>query len=237
MNAQNIEAGIRNIFNELTEHRMFPCETHAEDYQWLIIKDFLQPVNGARVLDIGCAKGRFTEFLQRRGAVTIGIDTAEKLVCAAAEHHRKGAFLTGSGTSLPFAENSIDAVIAFEVLEHIPDIDTALEEIARVLKKNGKVLVFDKNTYSLDCPYGGPDFPVPALLWKIRRERSNRWMYSKDFAFKEKWFRPYQFRNLMKSKGLHVEVQFVRPPQRKFQKLFEGFPFFNPYIAWKGYKK
>lgn len=64
-------------------------------------------------------------------------------------------FLAGDALSLPFATDSFDAVICSEVLEHIPDYEGALREIARVLKPGGVLAV--------SVPRFGPEWICWAL--------------------------------------------------------------------------
>lgn len=108
---------------------------------------------GDRVLDLGCGEGRHVHGLYLLGDLDIvGVDLNEGSLKKAADglatlpkpandETGKVAFQTGDATALDFADNSFDAIICSEVLEHLPDYDAALKEIRRVLKPDGKLCI------------------------------------------------------------------------------------------------
>ena len=101
---------------------------------------------GERVLDLGCGSGRFLAALRDEGAQPVGVEIAE----AAAQRARATGVevrLVEPDGSLPFAHGEFDLVWCSEVLEHIPDVAAALNEVRRVLKRGGRLL--------LTVPYHG----------------------------------------------------------------------------------
>jgi SAM-dependent methyltransferase len=116
-------------------------------YDWLD----LEP--GDLVLDLGCGAGRHAFEAFRRGArvVAFDYDAAELKdvkamfgALADAETLPAPAWAgctNGDATRLPFADATFDRVIAAEVLEHIPADETAIAELARVLKPGGTMAV------------------------------------------------------------------------------------------------
>jgi SAM-dependent methyltransferase len=108
---------------------------------------------GERVLDLGCGAGRHAFEVLRRGAHVIALDTDQaelRQVSAmfAAMHEAgevpdgaSGRTVTGDATAMPFPDGSFDVVIAAEVLEHIRRDQTAMNEIARVLRPGGTAAV------------------------------------------------------------------------------------------------
>jgi ubiquinone/menaquinone biosynthesis C-methylase UbiE len=113
---------------------------------------------GARILDIGCGSGRHTAAAYRiKGAHVIGADLNPEDLKEARQrlhlHDRLGEH--GGGvwnlaaadvTRLPFTNACFDLVICSEVLEHIPDHQTAMREVVRVLKP-GRLLVVSVPRY------------------------------------------------------------------------------------------
>ncbi len=90
-------------------------------------------------LDIGAAGGGNTRVLRRAGwsvsALEYGADGAE----VAAE--RGLVVVRGDATALPVDDDSFDLVMAFDVLEHILDHDTAVAEVRRALRPGGRFLI------------------------------------------------------------------------------------------------
>jgi ubiquinone/menaquinone biosynthesis C-methylase UbiE len=85
------------------------------------------------VLEVGLGEGEVSERLRRRypDASILGIDLPDKeLALSWKEKGLIGAF--ADIAQLPFPDRSVDLILGIEVLEHVPDPDRALREIARV---------------------------------------------------------------------------------------------------------
>ncbi|MEL7032888.1 MAG: class I SAM-dependent methyltransferase [Pseudomonadota bacterium] len=108
---------------------------------------------GDRVLDLGCGEGRHVHGLYLLGGLDIvGVDLDEASLKKAADglatlpkpsdaDAGKVAFEPGDATALRFENDSFDAIICSEVLEHLPDYHAALAEMRRVLKPDGKLCI------------------------------------------------------------------------------------------------
>lgn len=111
----------------------------------------LQP--GQRLLDIGCGSGRHTcEAYRLKGIVAVGADLNIEDLKQARErlrfHDRLGEHGGGSWClstadvrRLPFPDRHFHAVICSEVLEHIPEHHHAIDELVRILKPGGHLVV------------------------------------------------------------------------------------------------
>lgn len=101
-----------------------------------------------RMLDIGCYDGTFLSHFQECNR--FGVDAN---VWAVSECKKKGIdarnLYLEPGVKLPFSNEYFDVVVAGEIIEHVFDTDYFLEEIRRVLKKNGLLLVSTPNIASL----------------------------------------------------------------------------------------
>jgi len=106
----------------------------------ILLKAFLSADPDKHVLNVGAGQGTFTERLLARGFDVTSTD----LSAAAVEVLRdrvSGKVVEADATSLPFADESFDAVVLGEVLEHIEDDGAALNEARRVLKPDGALAV------------------------------------------------------------------------------------------------
>jgi SAM-dependent methyltransferase len=94
---------------------------------------------GMRVLDVGTGAGDAAAGAVARGAHATGIDIASAMVEIAAQRHPDAAFVHGSATELPFADQSFDAAIGNLVIPHVGEPEQAAQELARVLVPGGRV--------------------------------------------------------------------------------------------------
>jgi SAM-dependent methyltransferase len=110
-------------------------------------------VPGHLLLDVGCGFGRHAYGAARLGARVVALDFAEAelkevrntfgamVVADEVGEASLAGTVQGDGTRLPFADRAFDRIIASEVLEHIPDDESALAELARVLRVGGTIAV------------------------------------------------------------------------------------------------
>jgi 2-polyprenyl-6-hydroxyphenyl methylase / 3-demethylubiquinone-9 3-methyltransferase len=103
----------------------------------------LGDLTGRRVLDAGCGGGLVARELAAAGAEVVGVDRSLGSL-GVARRAVRGQFRPTQGRleRLPFAGGSFDAVVAADVLEHLPDLPAAVAELSRVLAPGGS-FVFD----------------------------------------------------------------------------------------------
>ena len=96
----------------------------------------LVPEPGEQILEVGCGRGHLTKRLLDLGADAVGIDANPH----AAEHAVTEGVLTMDAASLEFDADSFDKIVSVHAIEHIPPIEEAFAEMARVLKPGGQAL-------------------------------------------------------------------------------------------------
>ncbi len=97
---------------------------------------------GERVLDVGCAEGRFAAELARAGADVVGMDVAEEpLRRARARHPELDLRLVDEEGPWDLEDASFDVVWAGEVIEHVGDTAAWLSQVRRVLRSGGRLLL------------------------------------------------------------------------------------------------
>jgi ubiquinone/menaquinone biosynthesis C-methylase UbiE len=101
----------------------------------------------ARVLEIGPGTGKFHVELAQRYAATAAIDLAYGMMRQThhrLDHHGLGATLCqGTVEALPWPDDQFDAVVSTFVLSAVPDLERAMDEMVRVLRPGGTVVVVD----------------------------------------------------------------------------------------------
>jgi SAM-dependent methyltransferase len=92
-----------------------------------------------RVLEAGCGEGELSERIQKElDAEVVAVDQSERMVELA--RARGVDARVGDVQDLPFADGSFDVAIAAWMLYHVPDLDLALSELARVLRPGGRLV-------------------------------------------------------------------------------------------------
>ena len=114
-------------------------------------------VRGKRVLDIACGEGYGAAALQKAGAANvIGVDVAEDVCLHARDRYGLDA-RQGSAEHIPLTNRSVDIVVSFETIEHVPDPHCFLDECIRVLAPEGRLIIStpNKGIYGADAknPY------------------------------------------------------------------------------------
>lgn len=108
--------------------------------QWFALKDERPNLEAScaqlhgTVLDVGCAEGKPKAFLPS-GASYIGLD----YYSTATDWYKTRPDVFGDAQALPFADNSIDHALLLDVIEHIPEPDTSLAELHRILRPGGSL--------------------------------------------------------------------------------------------------
>lgn len=89
-----------------------------------------------RILDFGCGSKPYASLFVRAESY-IGLDTQN----SQHNHQHSKIDVEFDGETIPFEDNYFDAVVSFEVFQHIFSIDKVLAEISRVLRPGGKLLI------------------------------------------------------------------------------------------------
>jgi len=102
------------------------------------------------VLDLGCGTGIFAVTLAKLANNVIAVDVVEEFVNSTsklvAEHQVNNVkVLFQSNNKIPLENNTVDAVVMVDVLHHVENVTVVLQEVKRVLKPGGQLLIFEPN--------------------------------------------------------------------------------------------
>lgn len=168
--------------------------------KWLI--ENLDPGDGDKILEVGCGDGYYLHLLSSLGYKLhlTGTDY-DKRALGSARRNLKGKkikLVYGDVLEkLPFRRNSFDKIIMSEVLEHLPDDSKGLQEVKRVLKKGG-ILV-------LSVPNSNYSFLWDPINWTLERlfgTHINSGYWAGIWNQHERLYSENKLRNLLKESGL-----------------------------------
>lgn len=114
-------------------------------------KKYKMATNGiakGRVLDIGCGVGDFLHTMEQKGWETEGIEPSEDAKAIAKKRIKAEVLDTEAQETLP--DNSFDLITMWHVLEHVDDLHWQLNQLERLVKPNGRVVMAVPNYKSYD---------------------------------------------------------------------------------------
>ncbi len=121
--------------------------------------------SGKKVLDVGSGNGYVLSKYAREGAEVWGIDLTPTAIALCRQRFAlldlRGQFAVANAEQLPFADDSFDCVCSMGVLHHTPDTAAAVNEIFRVLKPGGRLIVM---FYHRDSALYRFRFPIQGLF-------------------------------------------------------------------------
>lgn len=147
---------------------------------------YLETIMGSfkkkRILDLGSGMGGMLTALRQYGYEAMGIDINFDYHLITQLRGRRykicHQLIQAGGESLPFADQSFDMILCFDVLEHVRHPGRVLREIYRVLKNDGKALLTVVNRFSYIDPHYHLSFVnwIPRFLaeWVIEQKKRQK---------------------------------------------------------------
>lgn len=157
----------------------------------------LQP--GDRVLEVGCGAGHLVKRLAERGIDIVGIDVNPN----ATEVAGTDRVIEMAAESLDFPDDEFDAIVSVHAIEHIPELEAAAAEMARVLKPGGSALYI----YPAEPIMGLYAIPTSIILYGTPFK-------AREVHCQKLW--PAKLARMMTPLGMsqtHSEFNLIRSPQ------------------------
>lgn len=123
-------------------------QSHAKGADLQAMIGWLQPQPHWRVLDIATGGGHVAKALSSHVETVVATDLTRPMLAAAAQHHQEHGctnmlYVVADAEELPFLDTSFDAVTCRIAPHHFPHPDRFIQEVSRVLKKDGLFLLID----------------------------------------------------------------------------------------------
>jgi SAM-dependent methyltransferase len=114
----------------------------GQERRFRMIRRWASPA-GCRVLDVGCGVGTYTAAFRRETPHVFGVEV--ELERAREARGQVPGIVQAIGERLPFASGSFDLILSHEVLEHVTDDRACAEEMVRVVRPGGRIVLFVPN--------------------------------------------------------------------------------------------
>ena len=111
-------------------------------------RDFVQFEPGSRILDYGSGLGTYMHFFKAKGAKISGVELSQTMV----EQSRVQGLdvnLVDSFDKIPYSDGEFDVIFLMQVLEHLHNPHVIMEELSRVLARDGKIYIAVPNGRSI----------------------------------------------------------------------------------------
>jgi len=127
-----------------------PIGRLIEGYEGQLILSMLKPSSGEFILDAGCGTGVFTGHILEREARVVGLELSRPMLIRTMfkSKGRRFLFAQGDMRNLPFADGSFDKAVSVTAIEFIENARVAVEEMFRVTKPGGIIVVATLNNLS-----------------------------------------------------------------------------------------
>ena len=138
-------AELRAFFNQAaSSEEHYPSTIDPRIFHVQLVLEHLGDLAGKQVADVGCGKGRFARVIKDKylSSQICALDIAEAMLARVPPGIDRAA---AAMTALPLSTGSCDGAYATESLEHAVDIPKAVEELCRIVKPGGKIVIIDKN--------------------------------------------------------------------------------------------
>jgi ubiquinone/menaquinone biosynthesis C-methylase UbiE len=182
------------------------------------------PDHGELILDVGCGRAIDGTRLSEKGAQVVGLEPSRVMLIRAKEYltenNGRVVLAQGIGENLPFKSHSFDKVMCKGALDHFLSPGKTMDEIARVLKPRGEMIVSIANFDSLGFRLGKRLYPVTKFLSPSLAKERKPWELPLDHKCK------FDYPVLGSLVKQHFEIK-----KTKGISLFFGLPLWGSFLS------
>src|SRR4030067_1503131 len=156
-----------------------------------IVSGLLGDIEGKSVLDIGIGEGFFSRLCLQKKAKTISLDFADPMIQYHKENNPDFTLVQADAQYLPFKNESFNIVLALDVIEHLPSPPDFLNEVNRVLKREGRLILITPNTSNVFEKTLKTFLKIPLLPLtkffglKLRQKDTEHCTHVKEYSVRE----------------------------------------------------
>ena len=173
-----------------------PGGRYTFDSQAKIVQSICSLWLSKHSLEIGCGTGRFSVLVgslhENLTVVDLANSMLRKTKQRVKEHQLEGSvqkYVNASAYDLPFESKSFDAIVSINVFSHLEYPLKVLEEIVRIHRNNGRLLISFPNLYSY--------YLIPGLFVNMQKQSLQRRVYSR-------WYKPSDIFKMMSGTGYEI---------------------------------
>ncbi len=182
------------------------------------------PGHGELILDVGCGRAIDGARLCEKGAQVVGLEPSRVMLVRAKEYLTENdarvVLAQGIGENLPFKSHSFDKVMCKGALDHFFSPGQTMEEIARVLKPDGEMIVSIANFNNLGFRLGKGLYPVTRFFSPSLAKERKPWELPLDHKYK------FDYPFLSSLAEQHFEIKTTRGVS-----LFFGLPLWGSFLS------
>lgn len=186
-------------------------------------------INNKIVVDLASGEGYGSNLMADHAKEVTGIDISSNVIEYANKKYKKKnlVFKVGSATDIPIPDRSIDIVVSFETIEHHAEHDKMMNEIKRILKNDGILIIStpDKRNYS-DIPKYQNPFHVKELYLNEFKE-----LMQKHFTFTDFYHQKVVFSSLITNPNSESKFYEFEGNYNNISTRFQFDPLYNICIA------
>lgn len=159
-----VSGGVRSVLTRPRVYELWSDLVGARRSRAELVRLYVRPREGDRILDLGCGPGELLGFLPRSVRYT-GVDISAQYIAAARERFGDRAeFVVGDASGYAAGGRRFDLVIVFGVLHHLND-----QQVTRLFATAAQVLTQTGRMMTVDPVYTVPQHPLARAL--IKRDR------------------------------------------------------------------
>ncbi len=191
----------------------------ADPYLFDRLYKLLSPSLEGTYLDIGCGTGNYTSEFAKKGYQFIGIDPSEEMLTKAKNQNSHSTWKIGKAENIDLPSASIDGIIASLTLHHWQDLIQGFSELNRILKSNGKIIIFTATPKQMKGYWLNHYFPKMLMDSMIQMPAFDRIQSSLETAnlkidSTEKYFIQPDLQDLFLYSGKHNPKLYFDPTVR-----------------------